>query len=83
MCLILTLWLLVTVIQDDVCSMVDARSEVFHRAFAKLVDPEDKVVYIRDPINVVLKDIYAEWMEQTWGGKKGKINMGNVLMSHC
>lgn len=63
-CLILTLWLLVTVIQDYVCSMVDACGEILHRAFTKLVDPEDKVVNICDPINVVLKDIYAEWMEQ-------------------
>lgn len=59
--------------------MVDARSEVFHRAFAKLVDPEDKVVYIRDPINVVLKDIYAEWMAQTWGGKKRQNKYGQCV----
>lgn len=51
-------------IQDYVCSMVDACGEILHRAFTKLVDPEDKVVNICDPINVVLKDIYAEWMEQ-------------------
>lgn len=62
----LTLWLLVSVVQDNVSSMVDACGEILHGAFAKLVDPEDKVVYIRDPINVILKDIYAEWMKQVW-----------------
>lgn len=62
----LTLWLFVTMVQDYVSSVVDACGEIFHLAFAKLVDPEDKVVDIRDPINVILKDIYAEWMEQVW-----------------
>lgn len=62
----LTLWLLVTVVQDYVSSMVDACGEILHGAFAELVDPEDKVVDIRDPINVILKDIYAERMKQVW-----------------
>lgn len=62
----LTLWLLVTVVQDYVSSVVDACSEILHGAFAKLVDPEDKVVDICDPVNVILKDIYAEWMKQVW-----------------
>lgn len=44
--------------------MVDACGEILHGAFAKLVDPEDKVVDICDPINVVLKYIYTEWMYQ-------------------
>lgn len=60
----LTLWLLVTVVQDDVCSVVDACSEILHGAFAKLVDPEDDIVYICDPVYVILKDVNAEWMEQ-------------------
>lgn len=53
-------------VQDYVSSMIDASGEILHGAFAKLVDPEDKVVDIRDPINVILKDIYAEWMKQVW-----------------
>lgn len=65
-CKALTLWLLVTVVKDYVSSMVDACGEILHGAFAKLVDPEDNVIDIGDPIYVVLKDIYAEWMEQVW-----------------
>lgn len=62
----LTLWLLVTVVEDYVSSMVDACGEVLHGAFAKLVDSEDNIIYISDAIYVVLEDIYAEWMEQVW-----------------
>lgn len=62
----LTLWLLVAVMQDNICSVVDACSEILHWAFAKLVDPEDKVVHICDPVYVVLKDVYAEGVEQVW-----------------
>lgn len=51
-------------IQDYVGSMVDASGEILHGAFAKLVDSEDKVIDVRDPIYVVLKYINAEGMEQ-------------------
>lgn len=60
----LTLWLLVTVVQDYVSSMVDACGEILHGAFSKLVDPEDNVIDICNPIYVVLKDIYAKRMQQ-------------------
>lgn len=53
-------------IEDDVSCMVDACGEIFHGAFAKLVDPEDNVIDICDAIYVVLKDVYAEWMKQVW-----------------
>lgn len=53
-------------VKDYIGSVVDACGEIFHGAFAKLIDPEDNVVYISDPIYVVLKDIDAEWMEQVW-----------------
>lgn len=46
--------------------MVDACGQILHGTFAKLVDSEDNVIDIGDPIYVVLKDIYAEWMEQVW-----------------
>lgn len=70
----LTLGLLVSVIKDYIGSMVNACGEIFHGAFAKLIDPEDNVVYISDPIYVVLKDIDAERMEQVWklGRKREK-----------
>lgn len=62
----LTLWLLVTVVKDNVSGMVDACGEIHHGAFAKLVDSEDNVIGIGDSIYVVLKYIYAERMEQVW-----------------
>lgn len=62
--LTLTVWLLVTVVQDDVSGVVDARSQILHSAFSKFVDAEDEVVHVRNTIYVVLKDIYAEGMEQ-------------------
>lgn len=46
--------------------MVDACGEILHCAFAKLVHPEDNVIDIGDAIYVVLKYVYAEWMEQIW-----------------
>lgn len=59
----LTLWLLVTVVQHNVSCMVDACGEILHGAFAKLVDSEDNVIDIRDPVYVILEYIDAEWME--------------------
>lgn len=53
-------------VKDYIGGVVDACGEIFHGAFAKLIDPEDNVVYVSDPIYVVLKDIDAEWMEQVW-----------------
>lgn len=69
----LTLWLLVTVVQDYVCGMVDACGEILHWAFTKLIDPEDNVIDICDAIYVVLKDIYAEWVKQVWRGDETEI----------
>ena len=50
--------------------MVDASGQVLNRAPAKLVDPEDHIVDISDPIYVVLKDVYAERMEEIWLGER-------------
>lgn len=50
-------------VKDYVSGMVDARGEILHAAFAKLVDSEHNVIDISDPIYVVLEDIYAEWTE--------------------
>lgn len=72
---VLTLWLLVTVVEDDVGGMVNACGQILHGTFAKLVDSEDNVVDVSDSIYVVLKNIYAEWMEQVWEwGKRKKIS---------
>lgn len=60
--MIFTVWLLVTVEQDYVGGVIDACSEILHRAFAKFIDPENKVVHEGDSIYVVLKDVYAEGM---------------------
>lgn len=51
-------------VEDNVSSMIDACSEILHRALPKLVDPENNIIDICDAIYVVLKDVYAEWMEQ-------------------
>lgn len=64
--IVLTLWLLVSVVEDYIRSVVDACGEILHCAFAKLVHPEDDVIDIGDTIYVVLKYVYAEWMEQIW-----------------
>lgn len=64
--IVLTLWLLVAVVEDYIRSVVDACGEILHCAFAKLVHPEDNVIDIGDTIYVVLKYVYAEWMEQIW-----------------
>lgn len=50
--------------------MVNASGQVLHGALAKLVDPEHKVINVGDAIDVVLKDVDAERMEQVWGGKR-------------
>lgn len=68
----LTLRLLVTVVKDDVSGVVDACGEIHHGAFAKLVDSEDNVIDIGDPIDVVLKYVYTEWMEQVWKRAEAK-----------
>lgn len=66
----LTLWLLVAVVKDYVRGVVDACGEILHFAFAKLVHSEDNVVDIGDAIYVVLKYVYAEWMQQIWTTSK-------------
>lgn len=50
-------------VQDYISGVVDACCKVFHRAFAELVDPENKVVHVSDTVDVVLKDINAERVE--------------------
>lgn len=58
----LTVWLLVTVVQDYICGMIDACCEILHWAFAKLVNAENKVVHEGDSIYIILKDVDAEGM---------------------
>lgn len=53
-------------VEDDVSGVVDASGEVLHGAFAELVDPEDDVVDVSDAVDVVLKDVDAERMEEVW-----------------
>lgn len=65
-CVGLTLWLLVAVVEDYIRSVVDACGKILHCTFAKLVHPEDNVIDIGDTIYVVLKNVYAERMEQIW-----------------
>lgn len=62
--LTLTLRLFVAMVEDYVCGVVDACGKILHGALAKLVDTEDVVVDICDPVDVVLEDVYAERMEE-------------------
>lgn len=69
----LTLRLLVAVVEDDVSGVVDASGEVLHGAFAELVDPEDNVVDVGDPVDVVLKDVNAERMQKVWKKEEDRV----------
>lgn len=71
----LTLRLLVAVVEDDVSGVVDASGEVLHGAFAELVDPEDDVVDVGDPVYVVLKDVNAEWMQKVWKQEEDNVKV--------
>ncbi len=51
-------------IKDYVSCVVDASSQILRLTFAKLVNPEDKVIGIGNTINVILKDINAEGVEE-------------------
>lgn len=57
-------------VQHDVSSVVDSGGEILHGAFSKLVDSEDNVIDVRDSVDVILKDIYAEWMKQVWNQRE-------------
>lgn len=70
----LTLRLFVAVVEHYVCGVVDASGQVLNGALAKLVDPEHHIVDIGDPIYVVLKDVYAERMEEVWSGERREMS---------
>ncbi len=44
--------------------MVDASGQILCLTFAKLVNPEDKVIGVGNTINVILKYINAEGVEE-------------------
>lgn len=60
----LTLRLLVAVIEGYVSGVVDASGQILRLAYTKLVNPEDNVIGVGNPINVILKDINAEGVEE-------------------
>lgn len=66
-----TLRLLVLVVEHDVGGVVEAGRQVGDSLVPKLVDLEDAVVDVGDPVDVVLKDVDAEGMAQPWGGAEG------------
>lgn len=66
-----TFWLLVLVVEHNVGGMVEARRQVGDSLVSKLVDLEDAVVDISDTVDVVLKDVDAERMAQSWGSEEG------------
>jgi len=60
----LTLRLFVAVIEGYVSGVVDASGQILRLAYTKLVNPEDNVIGVGNPINVILKDINAEGVEE-------------------
>lgn len=74
----LTLWLLVAVVEDDVGGVVDARGQILHGAFAELVNPEDVIIDVRDPVDVILEDVDAERMLQVWKRTKEEMSEGKI-----
>lgn len=61
---ILTFRLLMAVVQHDIGSMVNAGGQVLHNALAKLVHPEDDISNVGDTVDIILKYINAEGMEE-------------------
>lgn len=62
----LTLGLFIAVVEHDVSGVVDACGQVLHCASAEFVDAEHEVVDVGDAIDVVLKDIDTERVEQIY-----------------
>lgn len=60
----LTLRLFVAVIEGYVSGVVDASGQILRLAYTKLVNPEDNIIGVGNPINVILKDINAEGVEE-------------------
>lgn len=60
----LTLRLFVAVMEGYVSGVVDASGQILCLAFTKLVNSEDNVIGVGNPINVILKDINAEGVEE-------------------
>lgn len=69
---ILTLWLFVRVIQDQIRGMIHACSQMLNRPFAKLVYAEDKVVLVGHAVDEILKDVNAKGMMQIYVCVEGK-----------
>lgn len=67
---VLTIWLLVLVVEYNVCGMVEPSCQVGDRTVAKFVDPEDSVVDVGNTVDVIFKNVNAERVAETWG--KGK-----------
>lgn len=62
----LTLWLFVAVVEHDISGVVDASCEVFHCTLAEFVNTEYVVVDVGDAVDVILKDVDAEWVKQLY-----------------
>lgn len=65
--------------------MVQAPRQVDQGAVPKLMDLEDTVVDVGDPIDVILKDIDAEGVTQAWGedveGTQALVTLSRALAS--
>lgn len=73
------------VVQDHVRGVVQAPRQVDQGAVSKLMDLEDTVIDVGDPIDVILKDIDAEGVTQAWGedveGTQTLVTLSRALAS--
>lgn len=60
------------VVQHHVCGVVEPRVHEFHFLFAELVHLEDAIVNVRHAVDVVLKDVDAEWVAEDCEAQRGR-----------
>lgn len=72
------------VVQDHVRGVVQAPRQVDQGAVSELMDLEDTVIDVGDPIDVILKDIDAEGVTQAWEGRgrtQALVTLSRILAS--
>lgn len=67
------------VVQDHIGGMAQAPSQVDQGAVPELMDLEDTIIDVGDAIDVILKDINAEGVTQSWGEVRGDSGLGHTL----
>ena len=65
------------VVQDHIGGMAQAPSQVDQGAVPELM--EDTIIDVGDAIDVILKDINAEGVTQSWGEVRGDSGLSHTL----